>query len=123
MWTFTITDNGRIVENLDDGPFPTRELAEEAAQDAMDSCCPPLDPMRKFYRYTVHHAPMYVVSPANASALYYALDDMLPLALAYLQERAAKMTAEDDDDEDGLPAKWELAQRYRAAKAALKACQ
>ena len=47
-WTYVITNNGREVENLDAGAYPTEQAAQEAAADTLDTLCPPLQDRRRY---------------------------------------------------------------------------
>lgn len=50
LWTYTITDNGREVENLDAGRYAGEEAALIAGEAAADDVCPQGSPNRRFVR-------------------------------------------------------------------------
>lgn len=50
MFTFAIFNNGREVDNLDAGTYPTEALARDAALVALDDLCPVGSPNRGTYR-------------------------------------------------------------------------
>lgn len=49
MYTYTITNNGREIEDLDPGTFADPALAAIAASDQLDMLCPPGSKLRRFY--------------------------------------------------------------------------
>ena len=53
MYSFIILHNGREVENLVIDLYETEAEARAVAEDALDLCCPPGSPSRRFYRYQI----------------------------------------------------------------------
>lgn len=62
MFTFAIFNNGREVDNLDAGTYPTEALARDAGLVALDDLCPIGSPNRVTYRVGTRRAWVYATN-------------------------------------------------------------